>query len=451
MMQPPSRRDQTRTPRKVLVEVTDTISIGYTTGIQRVVRELVNGLRGPAGEGLQIIPILKPSMHGDYRLLTEDEDQRLRDHPPGGRAGRRADSFGPLSPIVRVLGDFRVVIWARVSVGKLLKRRREFHPLNATLAIGAPEAGSIFLDLEGSWHDPEPRAELLPRLGARGVANAVFVHDIMPIIHPEWFDPRHIAVFDAWLQAHLRCSALFFANSECTARDLRAAATRAGRELAVADVVVVPLGADYESGDAATETLPVELPEGVGRFLLVVGTLEPRKNQRIVLEAFDRLRHEHRDLAVVFVGKEGWMVDDLVTRIRHHPEFERRLLWFGGIDDAELSWLYQHAFLSIAPSLYEGLGVPVIEALAQGCPTIASTGGAQSEAGAGFTELIDPANADELTALVRLHLDDAAHHDAMVRLADEYEPPSWTDAAQLVAQALLSMALPDPLPERVKR
>jgi glycosyltransferase involved in cell wall biosynthesis len=381
-----------------------------------------------------------PSVHGDYRRLTDEELSRLRVHPPGGRAGRRADNFGRLSPAVRVLGDLRIVIWTRVTLGKLMRRRREYHPLNAALAIGPPEAGSIFLDLEGSWYDPEPRAELLPRLRRQRVTSVVLVHDVMPVIHPEWFDPRHIGVFEAWLDAHMRWSTRFLANSHCTARDLREVARRRGFRDEL-DVVVIPLGADYQ----VTDRQAVELPPEARRFLLVVGTLEPRKNQRIVLDAFDRLRHDHPDLALVLVGKEGWMVDDLVHRIRTHPEFERRLLWFGGIDDAELSWLYEHAFLAVTPSRYEGLGVPVIEALAHGCATIASTGGALPEAGTGFTELIDPDDVDGLVDLVRRHLDDPAHHEAMVARAAEYRPPTWSETTAVVSQALRTLP---PLPGR---
>ena len=320
-----------------------------------------------------------------------------------------------------------------------MRRRREYHPLNAALAIGPPAAGSVFLDLEGSWYDPETRAELLPRLRERRVTSVVLVHDVMPIIHPEWFDPRHIHVFESWLAAHMRWSTRFLANSECTTNDLREVARRRriGHEL---DITVIPLGADYQ----VTERETVELPPEVGRFLLVVGTLEPRKNQRLVLDAFDRLRQAHPDLGLVLVGKEGWMVDDLVHRIRAHPEFERRLLWFGGIDDAELSWLYEHAFLAVTPSRYEGLGVPVIEALAHGCATIASTGGALPEAGTGFTELIDPDDVDGLVALVTRHIEDPAHHDAMVARAARYVPPTWSETTAVVSDALRTLP---PLPD----
>jgi glycosyltransferase involved in cell wall biosynthesis len=421
-------------PRQVLVEVTDTISIGYTTGIQRVVREIIQGLRGPVGHDLQIVPVLKPSAKGSYRSLTEEEQARLEVHPPGGRAGRRADNFGVLSPLVRVLGDLSLVIWTRVLVGKFLRKRRELHPVNAALAIGTPQPGTIFLDLEGSWYDPEPRSELLPRLHAEGVSSMVLVHDVMPIVHPEWFDPRHIAVFESWIQSHIRWSSRFLTNSECTARDLRSVALKFGRTEAL-DVVVIPLGADYQ----VAASIPVALPEQVGRFLLVVGTLEPRKNQKLVLDAFDQLSEEFPDLSLVLVGKEGWMVDSLVARIRSHPEFERRVCWFGGIEDAELSWLYENAFLSINPSLYEGLGVPVLESLAHGCATVASTGGALPEAGAGFTELIDPADVAGLVALIRVHLTNPDHHQAMKEKASMYRPPSWSETAEVVATAVRTL------------
>ncbi|MGB6059461.1 MAG: glycosyltransferase family 1 protein [Microthrixaceae bacterium] len=422
--------DRKSTP-KVFVEVTDTLAISYTTGIQRVVRELIIGLRGPDGAGLQIIPVVKPSARSDYRALTDDEDEALQGHPPGGRAGRRADNFGRLSPIVRRVGDARPVIATRVLAGKVRKKRREYHPQNAALAIGPMGPGSIFLDIEGSWFDPEPRTELLPRLRSQGVNPVVLVHDVMPVIHPEWFDPRQVGVFEDWLMAHLRHSTGFLANSECTANDLRTVARNRGIRSEM-DITVIPLGADFSD----ESPVPVDLPNEIGRYVIVVGTIEPRKNQKLVLDTFDALRHEYPDLGLVLVGKEGWMVDELVARIRGHEEFGHRLQWLGGIDDGELTWLYQNAFLSVAPSLYEGLGVPVIEALGHGCPTLSSTGGALPEAGTGFSELFDPDDGESLTAMVAKHLDDDAYHSDRVELASRYIPPTWVDTTRTVAGAI---------------
>ncbi len=421
----------------VYVEVTDTLAIGYTTGIQRVVRELITGLSGPVGAGLKIIPVVKPSARSDYRTLTNEERASLQGHPPGGRAGRRADNFGRLSPVVRRVGDAKPVIMTRVLAGKLRKKRREYHPQNSALAVGPLGAGSVFLDIEGSWFDPEPRSQLLPLLRSQGVAPVVLVHDVMPVLHPEWFDPRQIRVFVDWLEAHLRHSVAFLANSECTANDLRSVAVARGikREL---DVTVIPLGADFSD----EEPVPVDLPPEVGRYLIVVGTIEPRKNQELVLDVFDGLKDRYPDLGLVLVGKEGWMVDDLVARIRGHQEFGRRLMWLGGIDDSELTWLYRNAFLSIAPSLYEGLGVPVIEALHHGCPTLSSTGGAQPEAGAGRSELFDPTDASSLAEMVVRHLDDPDYHSDRVELASGYVPPTWVETTRVVADAIHAVTTP---------
>ena len=146
----------------------------------------------------------------------------------------------------------------------------------------------------------------------------------------------------------------------------------------------------------------------------------------------------------MLVGREGWLVGDLIGRIRRHPEYNRRLLWFGGIDDEQLAWLYRNAFLSICPSRYEGLGVPVMEALHYGCPTISSTRGALPEAGAGFTEDMDPDDLDGLVAIVDRHLTDPEHHREAVARTAGYPTPTWADTAWVVGDALRQLAGTDP-------
>jgi glycosyltransferase involved in cell wall biosynthesis len=420
----------------VVVEVTNTLSIDFTTGIQRVVREVVRGLSGPEGAGLEVVPVVTPAVGAGFRRLSGHETDRLRTHPAGGRAGRRADDFGPLSPLVRRVGDLPVTLRLRAAVSARRRRRVELLPAHAELAlepIGSPPlcAGSVFADLEGSWYDPTPRAELLPALRSAGVHTAVFVHDVMPLRFPQWFTPQHVEVFRNWLTAQLHHAEVFWTNSNCTAEDLRATAEQMGvrREL---DVVVVPLGADPPAATAR----PVPELEGRDPFLLVVGTLEPRKNQRIVLDAFERLAGQHPGLSLVVVGKEGWMVDDLVQRLRRHPLRDERVFWLGGIDDEQLAWCYQHAFVAVAPSIYEGLGVPVAEALHHGCATIASHGGAQPEAAGDAAELFDPDDLDGLVELLRRHLDDPEHHRAARAAAAAHRSPTWADTAAVIAGSI---------------
>ncbi len=427
--------DEART--RVLVEVTDTLSIDFTTGIQRVVREVVTGLAQSVD--FEVVPVVTPAVGAGFRTLTAEESDRLDTHPAGGRAGRRADDFGRLAPVVRRIGDLPVTLKARGALASRLRSRNQLLPAHEELALGElsdPRVPprSVFLDVEGSWYDPTPRNELLPRLSGAGIRRAVLVHDVMPVLYPEWFTDRHIEVFTDWLVAHLDSSELFLTNSRRTANDLRSAATALGvtRNL---DIRPVPLGADY----LTEKPEPVAELEGGRRFVLVVGTLEPRKNQAVVLDAMERLWDQGIELDLVLVGKEGWMVDRLVQRLRRHPRRDTELHWLGRVDDRKLAWLYDNAFVTVAPSIYEGLGVPVLEALGHGCATIASTGGAQPEASGDAAELFEPTDVATLTSLLRRHVEDPLHHERQRAAAAASPRPTWATTCQAIGAHLTEL------------
>ncbi|MCZ7630694.1 MAG: glycosyltransferase [Microthrixaceae bacterium] len=374
-----------------------------------------------------------------HRRLTDDELVRLAEHPSGGTNRRRADRFGPLSPAVRRAVGNPVVGRARRSLTRQ-RRRLTMSPALRGLDLGIPDYGSIWLDLEPAWNDPADRASLLTRLSAQGVHSAVMIADVMPELYPDWFDHQQRRMFGDWLEAHLEHSRLFLCISHNTER------ATSGRSLAPEGSTTSSTASWCHSERSCPTPSPeeVELPAAIERYLLVVGTLEPRKNQALVLDAFDRLSKRHGTLGLVLVGRQGWMVEDLAERIRSHPLSGTRLLWPDAVTDGQLAWLYQHAFLTIAPSLYEGLGVPVMEALGYGSPTLASTGGALAEAGGGHVEVMDPDDVDALVVAIERHLLDPTHHQHLAAAAARYEPPRWSGAAQVVTEALMQLAVQQP-------
>jgi glycosyltransferase involved in cell wall biosynthesis len=101
--------------------------------------------------------------------------------------------------------------------------------------------------------------------------------------------------------------------------------------------------------------------EGHAMFLMV-GTVEPRKAHAPVLAAFERLWQDGVDAHLVIVGKQGWMMEDLATRLRTHPERGVRLFWFEGASDELLERLYAASTALIAASRGEGFGLPIVEA-----------------------------------------------------------------------------------------
>lgn len=466
------------TPRTVtaVVEVTDTVSLPYTTGLQRVARELVSRLAGtpdpgPNGNepGSPTAAATDRSRHSAaiayrpavwsvgadwFRDLTPDETDRLT-HPDSsmpastalaGRFPRPAATAIRRVLAVPAMRDLR-------SRARLAARRHAERP-NLGLVLPPVDASTVLLDLEAAWNDPVPRDELLGPWHRAGGGSAALVADVLPLMRPEWFDSVLVRDFTRFILGHLRHSDLFLCISERTRLDLIEVAAAHGidREL---HTRVIPLGSDIversRTGRPGSEhgTTPPTGPRttpgpdlpwvGTGpveRYLLMVGTIEPRKNQALALDVFDAVADEHPDLGLVLVGKRGWKVEDLIERIERHPLTGRRILWLQEVDDTRLGELYRGAFLSLTPARYEGLGMTVTEAMQFGTPVIASTAGALPEAGGDAAEYAGPDDVADWVDLIRRHLDDADHHAAARARARAHRPPTWDESARAVRHAM---------------
>jgi glycosyltransferase involved in cell wall biosynthesis len=135
------------------------------------------------------------------------------------------------------------------------------------------------------------------------------------------------------------------------------------------------LGADLESSNP-TFGLPVNANEVLKKIsnsssFLMVGTIEPRKGHAQTLAAFEHLWAQGVDANLVIVGKQGWLVDQLVDKLRQHPELNRRLFWLEGISDEYMEKVYAASTCLIAASEGEGFGLPLIEAARHKLPIIA--------------------------------------------------------------------------------
>jgi glycosyltransferase involved in cell wall biosynthesis len=195
----------------------------------------------------------------------------------------------------------------------------------------------------------------------------------------------------------------------------------------------VPLGVEVEAADTAgvervRQAYSLERP-----YVLWAGTLEPRKNLAGLLEAFGRLE---ADVDLVLVGPRGWK-EDLQRRLAALPEpARRRVRALGFVPRADLGPLYAGASVFCFPSLLEGFGFPVVEAMAQGTPVVTSEGTSTAELAAGAGLLVDPHDPAAIAdAIERVLTDDALA--ARLRLAGparaaEY---SWARTAALVKEA----------------
>src|SRR2546428_7647513 len=167
-------------------------------------------------------------------------------------------------------------------------------------------------------------------------------------------------------------------------------------------------------------------------FLLFVGTVEPRKNLNTLVRALEEvLRVREQPLQLVIAGREGWLVDDLFADLKRSPA-AKNILFTGYLNDEDLCALYSSCAVFVYPSLYEGFGLPPLEAMASGAPVIASRIPSIEEVVGPAARLVSPESVAELTeAIVELLSSEGTREElsgAGSRCAAEF---SWTRTANL--------------------
>ena len=191
----------------------------------------------------------------------------------------------------------------------------------------------------------------------------------------------------------------------------------------------------------SSETEPVR--RRLGRepeFLLFVGTVEPRKNLLTLARAFARTAKTHARLQLVIAGQKGWLSDDLMSYL-DESELRDRVLFTGHLSDDDLRALYSSCRVFVYPSLYEGFGLPLLEAMACGAPVVTSNVGSIVETVGDAARLISPTDADDLAQAITTLLDDARERDRLSALGIEHAKKfSWERTAaatwQVYRQAL---------------
>ena len=380
----------------LLIDIGNTLRTGSRTGIQRVVRELGHGLKTADPGGTKLIAF----------DLGREAFVELTD-PDLLRSGVALDAIPPAS-------------------------RRAFD-------LGAVGAGDMFLDIDSAWNEPLDRGALYPLLKARGVVLVSLHYDAIPVLFPELCHPDTVVRFAQHLAHQLTYSDHVLTISVRVDRDLKDIARRfAGRSVSSE---VISLGADLASVAAPLSDVAfvAAFPELDGlRFMLGVGTVEPRKNHGLLLDAFDRL--EAPDAGLVIVGRQGWMADEFMVRLKAHPAYGKRLFWHEGVEDACLRALYARAFVAVFPSLYEGFGLPAAEALGQGSATVCSDAGSLPEATAGHAELFPSGDEEALSAILARLYGDAAAHRHLRDKAAAYVAPAWERSVAHMRDVLGALA-----------
>jgi glycosyltransferase involved in cell wall biosynthesis len=381
-MKPGSREPQ------IFLDVTDLITWkGPRTGIQRVTYEFALGL-------LATSPACLIAYAGAPLGYIELDETALT-------AGNGKPAFP-----------------TRHSIGRRLRRTRRTRTPNFA------EGDAIILT-GGGWIHTQVLEELKRLKDQPGVRVHRFIHDVMPLTEPQFFHPDEIAQFSGYTTSALAISESILTSSEWNVQQIT--------KLFAADILPVrPIHTVKFGDDALLREDPVppalDLPDRA--FTLIVGSLDVRKNLRVVHQAYQLALARGAELPhLVLAGPRGRMWQEAEHLIGRDIRLGTRTTVATEVTDAELAWLYRNCSYTIYPSLCEGWGLPIRESLAFGKPCICSNTSAMPEVGGAAAHYFDPHNPVELLE----HLLSFAKTETVAaehaRIEKDFTLRRWTTAA----------------------
>ncbi len=268
---------------------------------------------------------------------------------------------------------------------------------------------------------------------ARNIPMIATIHDSIPLSHPEW-------VYSSKMQQlknnfRLKYTASFLERIICIS------------EFAAKDVIehfgvsenkidIIYHGIDHKFFKTVDPEIKKSILEKYNllskKYIFHVSTFQPRKNQMRILDAFIKLpKNLKEEYPLVMVGKNGWGCDDVIAKLQQ-LEINNEAIWLNNVSDDELFSLYQESTCFVFPSLYEGFGFPILEAMASNTPVITSNLGAMKEiAGEGNSYLVDPYNTDEISHAMQELLTDSLLRNALVAFGrKQAEKFTWERSAE---------------------
>lgn len=315
-----------RAVRYLFVDVSELAQRDARSGIQRVVRAVLQALFKTPPEGFTVVPVYATTDQLGYRYASD--------------------------------------LW------------RQFAP-EASIPEGYIDfcACDVFFGLDLQHHVVIYQRSFFEHIRRFGVQVHFQIYDLLPILSPEFFPEGLYQIHHQWLKVLSEVSDRLVCISRSVAEDVE----KWLKENLPSRPDRPAVGWAHIGADLLQSAPTLGLPGDAGQVLKAVGdttsflsvsTVEPRKGHAQLLAAADLLWAQGWEICLVFVGKQGWHVEDLVARVEGHSLFGKRLFWLKGISDEYLDLLYKDADCLVSASYGEGFGLPIVEAALKHLPLI---------------------------------------------------------------------------------
>ncbi|MFA5291365.1 MAG: glycosyltransferase family 1 protein, partial [Candidatus Paceibacterota bacterium] len=393
----------------LFIDCTHTYYSGSNTGIQRVIRNLISqaSIIGPSF-GYQVKPVILKNGH----FVVVPPVEAIRDKNK-----------------IRGLKHWRA----------LLKNIRE-----KRLDNYSTQAGNILLI-------PEISALIEYRLAVidfklKGGNVQTIIYDLIPLTHPDTVSLDSPGIFKDWFDLAIRHSAQLIAISQTAKKEVERYLKNDKTLINKPATDYFHLGShlDLKDRQKASQSF-ISLFGGGQPVFIMVGSIEPRKNHRYALGAFNIFWRRGGKAKLIFIGQAGWRNENLLAEIKNHRFYNKRLFLVRSADDNDLDFAYKNATGLIFPSIVEGFGLPIVEAWQAGLKVFCSDIPIFRELANGRATFFDLASPESLASL----LFEYCHQPKdLLSKKEKHQWPSWSESVGklfpvLIKGQILSKKLSD--------
>lgn len=296
----------------------------------------------------------------------------------------------------------------------------------------------IRLPIDLQFHTPRPSiffspSHYAPRFSP--LPTAISIMDLSYHYFPHLFKKKDLYQLTSWTAYSAKNASCIFTISKASRRDIIKLYNVPEKKV----IVTYPGIKSFAS--LTPQVYPIHMLQGTFKittpYFLFVGTLQPRKNIVRLIEAFAKTKASvKRDISLVIVGKKGWLYEEILQAPEKYNVSDN-VKFLESVSDEQLPVLYKNAIAYVLPSLYEGFGLPVLEAMKYECPVITSNVSSLPEAAGDAALYVDPENVDDIAKKLSEVLDNKKlRAELIVKGKKQVEKFSWEKTAKQTLEAL---------------
>lgn len=419
---------------KIYLDCTHTYNSGQNTGIQRVVKNIVqNRFEVSKLFGIEIVPV-----------VFYNKEYKKFDRFPDIRATSSIKKYKVKNILKKVLSFFRK-FFSKVKVIDdflhnpkfILKLNSYYERVFVSYHVEDEKVefsqNDILLFLDATWLNSEYKfyESLKNRYGIKIVAT---IYDLIPINQSQFCSVDLTLTLKDWFEKSINLVDAYIGISKFVQKECYEYIKNSlNSDVLESKFDYFYLGANLKDFDLSKADIRDDFKElfKTKNVFITVSTIEPRKNHNYILDAFEKLWSKNVDVKYVIIGRIGWKVDDFISRVKNHKEYNSRLFLLENIDDEHLLYAYKNSKALIFASFIEGFGLPIIESLHNKLQVLASDIGVHREIGRDFVSYF---NLNDINSLIKLIEDDNFNKNI-----DDFKWISWEESAKDLVEKVLKV------------